>query len=125
LEQCKRCNNIKRARKCDFYYKDSTLGTPTIGVTASGYSQITQNDTIIAGSASKLLFTSNPQTIAVNTPSLPITFIISDPYGNATASANSQTVTLSATGSGEFSLDGINDWTDTLQITVDPPQNNR
>ncbi len=101
------------------YYKDWNLGTPTIIASPTGFSAIAQTETIVANSATKLMFLSGPQTIITNTPSGPISTFVSDAFGNQTTAPSNFTETISSSSAtGQFSSDGMSGWNSTLNISV-------
>ncbi|MFZ2189017.1 MAG: IPT/TIG domain-containing protein [Candidatus Moraniibacteriota bacterium] len=102
-----------------FYYKDWNVGTPTITVTSGGIIETSQQETINAGVAAKFFFQSAPQTIVLNTPSSSVSFYLTDSNDirvNASADMTANIVSNSLTG--EFSLDGLSDWTNDLDISL-------
>ena len=85
------------------YYGDEKPGTPTITATATGLTPAaTQQELIVAGAPSKLIFTTGPVSgSASNGATLgPITVQEQDPYGNVAASGSPTTVNLTSTSSG-------------------------
>ena len=102
-----------------FYYGDTVAGTDTItaGVgppQASG----TQQETIKAGAASQLGFTSPAFTApSSNSATAPFTVAIEDQFGNVTTKTTSTTVTLaSSSGTGLFSANKGGATTTTVMI---------
>jgi hypothetical protein len=85
------------------YYGDEKPGTPTLTATATGLTPAaTQQELIVAGAPSKLIFTTGPVSgSASNSATLgPITVQEQDPYGNVAASGSPTTVNLTSTSSG-------------------------
>ena len=75
------------ASSVSFYYADTTAGTPTITVT-SGAATGTQNETIIAGTATKLVFGQPPTDVATAATISPaVTVQAFDTYGNLTSAS--------------------------------------
>ncbi|MEI6587572.1 MAG: glycine-rich domain-containing protein [Candidatus Moraniibacteriota bacterium] len=102
-----------------FYYKDWNVGTPTIVVTSDGIIETSQQESITAGVASKFFFQSASQTIALNTPSSPISFYLTDSNDiRVNASSDMTANMISDSLTGEFSLDGLSDWTNSLNISL-------
>ena len=85
------------------YYGDQKPGTPTITAAATGLTpSATQQESIVAGAPSKLIFLTNPVSGgASNSATLgPITVQEQDAYGNVAASGSPTTVNLTSTSSG-------------------------
>ena len=89
-----------------FYYKDTVAASPTLTGAYSGLTSATTQFTIGAASASKLVFTVAPTTVAHYSTSTVFTVQRQDQYGNPTTSGTT-TINLSdnAGGNGYFSTD--------------------
>ncbi len=100
-----------------FYFKDETLGTPTVTVSASGIAPSSQTETIVAGPAAQLVITSAAQSVPAGAVSAPVTVEARDVLGNLATSFNgtvdlaSDSVTmvfdLSATGLFDGSVNTV------------------
>ncbi|MGA2838500.1 MAG: hypothetical protein ABSF84_18115, partial [Acidimicrobiales bacterium] len=87
------------------YYGDTKAGTPTITAAATGLSpSATQGETITAGTAAQLVFTTTTKTgPASASPTVgPITVQEQDAYGNVTTTAMTVNLSSSSTGTHEF-----------------------
>jgi autotransporter-associated beta strand protein len=82
-----------------FTYTDTQAGTPTITVAYSGLTSGTQQETVNAAAANKLVFTSTAVTTAAGTASGTITVQSQDTYGNPAVPASTN-YTLSSTSTG-------------------------
>lgn len=69
----------------DFYFRDTATGTPTLTANASGYSQAVQQATIAAGAATKLAYTTAPQSRPAGACSAPVTVQTRDAFDNPSA----------------------------------------
>ena len=87
-----------------FYYGDTKVGTPTITAAATGVTSATQQETITAGAAAQLIFTTSPVSGGASTsPTLgPITVEEQDAYGNVTKTALTVNFASSSAGTHEF-----------------------
>jgi hypothetical protein len=88
-----------------FYYGDQKAGNPTLTAAAAGLTSGTQAETITAGSATQLGFTSAPfNGTANNSATNAFTVSLEDGFGNPTTSTSATTVNLSSnsTGTNEF-----------------------
>ena len=94
-----------------FYYGDTMAGTPTITASASGLTSGTQQETILAGAAKTLKFTSPPVSGAAATTATlgQITVEEVDAFGNVSTAAETVGLATSSTGTSEFatSLNGV------------------
>ncbi|MCX5999761.1 MAG: hypothetical protein NTU41_09295 [Chloroflexi bacterium] len=86
-----------------FYYKDTTVRTPTITVSSSALTSASQIETIV-GYVFKLVLTTSPQTnIAAGQASAVMTVQTQDTYGNPANVATATTIMLASTsGTGKF-----------------------
>ena len=92
------------ASSISFQYTDTTAGTPTITAAAGSLTSATQQETVNPAAASRLAFTTAPQTIVAGVDSGTITAALEDAFGNHVQTASGLTVTLSTTSStGAFS----------------------
>ena len=86
-----------------FSYMDTQAGTPTITAASTSPSTITsatQQETVSAAPATKLVFTSTAVTMAAGVASSAITVQRQDQYGNTNTADATRTVTLSSTSGG-------------------------
>jgi len=83
-----------------FYYADSAAGTPTLTASASGLASGTQAENIGAAAASKLVFTTAPQSVVAGVCSAVVTVRSLDTYNNPASVAAVTTVALGSTSSG-------------------------
>jgi RHS repeat-associated protein len=87
-------------------YEDTKAGTPTLSAAASGFSVVTQRETIQAAAASVVIFATAAQTLEVGQASGNITVQLEDLYGNvAQAGGGGLGLTLSSTSPGGTFLD--------------------
>ncbi len=86
------------------YYGDTKTGTPTITATASGLTSATQQETITAGAAAQLIFTTGPVSGGASTSATvgPITVQEQDAYGNVTKTALTVNLASNSAGTNEF-----------------------
>jgi signal transduction histidine kinase len=102
------------------YYKDTVAGKPHITATntASPFQAGADNPEITGADPVELYISSDPQVLAVNTPSRPITVGLKDQYGNPTRATADFGVSLSTPSpSGEFSADGSTAWSTSKTVT--------
>lgn len=101
-----------------FYYKDWVVGNSTITVknVTLGIEDSQIHD-IVPGEPFSLNYTSTPQTIITNTASDEITFELRDSSGYLTSTLVDLPINVSAS-SGEFSLNGEDNWNQSLILTV-------
>ncbi|TMB89280.1 MAG: hypothetical protein E6J45_10420, partial [Chloroflexi bacterium] len=84
-----------------FYYGDTKAGSPTITASSSGLTSATQAETITAGAAIKLVFTSSAFTSTTsNSARNPVMVQLQDQYGNAAPATSNVTVGLASTSTG-------------------------
>jgi hypothetical protein len=90
------------ATGANFFYKDTKTGSPTITVTGTGAfaTTITQGETITAGTANKLAFTTSAQTLSAGACSAAITVQSQDASGNPANPASVEAVALSSNSPG-------------------------
>jgi len=88
-----------------FTYQDTKAGTPTL-TAASGSFHGGQVETVKAGPASKLAFTTSPQTLTAGVVSATLTVQLLDLYGNAANAKAALTVQLSSNSKGGLFLKG-------------------
>lgn len=79
-----------------FYYKDTKAGTPIITAAKSGWTSVTQQETIKASSISKIVFTTPAQTIAAGAVSGVMTIQTQDRYGNPASVSRNTSINLSS-----------------------------
>jgi len=97
----------------ELYYRDETAGAPTLSVAdtalpnsenqAAAWTE--QDQEVIAAAPARVEIDSEPQLIAINTASAPISFVLKDSFGNDAVAA--QNMTLNVTGNssqGEFAV---------------------
>jgi hypothetical protein len=86
-----------------FYFRDTTAGSPTLTLSASGFSSAGQTETIVAGAAVQLAFANGPITMTAGGCGGALTVQARDLYGNPRAVSSATVVTLSSTsGTGTF-----------------------
>ena len=87
-----------------FYYGDTEADHPTITATVTGLTSASQQETISAGPAAQLVFTTGTVsgTASVNATLGPITVQEQDAYGNVTTTALSVNLTSTSAGPYEF-----------------------
>ena len=97
-------NILSGSSTASFYYGDTKAGSPTITAAASGLASGTQVETINAGTAAQLAFTSSAFSAgSSNSITDPFTVSLEDSFGNVTTKTTSTTVTLSSSsGTGKF-----------------------
>ncbi|MFZ5470911.1 MAG: hypothetical protein ACOZIN_15905 [Myxococcota bacterium] len=78
-----------------FYFRDTRLGTPTITVSAPGFTSIDQVQTIVPGPAAVLAFTASPASGTAGAPLSPLQVEVRDAVGNRVDSSTASiTLTL-------------------------------
>ncbi len=83
------------------YYGDTKVGTPTITATPSTLGATTQQETIVAGAASRLVMASSAFTLtASGSATQAVAVTIEDAYGNVAALTSATTVTLGSSSTG-------------------------
>ena len=88
-----------------FQYSDTAAGAPTITVGATGLASATQQESVSPALASRLEFTTAPQTFTAGGTSDTITVALQDAFGNAVSASGDLTINLTTTSpSGVFSL---------------------
>ena len=88
-----------------FTYNDQKAGTPILTATdgALTTTTVTQTETVNAAAASKMVFTTVPQTLTAGVTSGTITVQLEDSFGNFSNAASAQTILLSTTSAaGQF-----------------------
>jgi hypothetical protein len=87
-----------------FYYGDTKSDHPTITAAATGLTSATQQETISAGAAAQLVFTTGTVsgTASANATVGPITVQEQDAYGNVTTTALTVNLTSASAGPYEF-----------------------
>jgi len=89
-----------------FYYKDTSVGTPTITAAESpsqGWTDATQTETVTAAPIAQLVFTTPPQTIPAGVASAIMTIQTRDAANNPSNVASNTTINLTSTsGNGRF-----------------------
>ena len=88
------------ASSTTFTYSDTLAGTPTITAAYTGLTSATQQETVTAGAATKLVFTSSAVSTVAGVASTTITVQRQDAYGNPNTTDASRTVTLSSSSAG-------------------------
>ena len=94
-----------------FLYRDSVAGTPTITGANGSLISATQVETVTSAGASKLVFTTTPQTLTAGVTSGTITVQRQDQFSNP-VTTGSTTVNLTTSSSGVF-----RDTADALNVT--------
>ena len=86
------------------YYGDEKVGTPTITAAATGLTSGTQQETITAAAASKLIFTTGAVsgTTSASATLGPITVQEQDAFGNVSTTALTVNLTSNSAGTHEF-----------------------
>ena len=84
-----------------FWYKNSTAGTPTLTVSATGLTSATHNLTVGSASASKLAFTTGPASRTAGQAQPTLVVQVQDAFGNAVSVTDSVTLSLSANPGGD------------------------
>jgi len=95
-------------------YRDTKAGSVTIQAAQTDVPirRVSYTPSIVAAAPAKYIYTSNPQIIARNTASQPITIEIQDQYNNPASAPNGFALTINTTSAtGEFSVDGSSGWT--------------
>ncbi len=98
-------NLLANTQSVTAYYGDTNDGTPTITAAATGLSpSATQQETITAGAAAQLVFTTTPKTGTASTSATlgPITVQEQDAYGNVSTTAITVNLSTTDTGTGKF-----------------------
>ena len=86
-----------------FQYTDDSVGTPTLTATAGGLASATQQETINPAAASRLAFTTAPQTLTTGVASTTMTVALEDAFGNPVEASSALTIGLDTTsGTGTF-----------------------
>jgi hypothetical protein len=107
-----------------FYYGDTLAGTPTITASATGLTSATQQETIVAGPASKLVFITSPVSGSASASATegPITVGEVDAFGNASTTA--ETVGLASSSSGTHEFAGTLGGTAETSVTISSGSSN-
>lgn len=107
-----------------FYYKDSTVGTPTITVQdfARKWSIATQSETIVSGAPAVLHIGTVPQTVITGTPSAGIQITLMDGVGNLVSAQTPITMTLTGSSGTAFFTDDpfAGTWASSFPVTFAP-----
>ena len=86
-----------------FHYTDTLAGTPALAAAASSLATAEQTETVNPAAASRLVFTTSPQTLTAGVASGTITVTLEDAFGNVVDASSAVTVNLSSTsGTGSF-----------------------
>ena len=85
-----------------FKYVDTLVSSPTLTAAATGLTSAMQTETVIAAAASKLVFTTTPQTIPFGVVSGTLTVQEQDVYGNGTTTAETVNLSTSNVSTGLF-----------------------
>jgi hypothetical protein len=90
------------ANSSTFFYKDTKAASPTITVTGSGAfaATATQNETVNAAAASKLVFTNTPVTVTAGVCSTGITVQSQDTFGNPSNPGSAEALALASSSTG-------------------------
>ncbi len=99
------------------YFRDTTVGTPTVTISAPGFASILQTHTINPGPAARLVFTTAPLTVTAGACSAPAGIGVQDSFGNPAIVTPAVTVSL-ASGSATLSFHAA---ADTLCATALSP----
>ncbi len=85
-----------------FYYGDTKAGTPTIKVAATGLTSISQQETIVPGTASQMVVVTSPVNGAASSAASlgPISVQMQDQLANAVSATSTMTLTLSSNSPG-------------------------
>jgi hypothetical protein len=108
-----------------FYYKDNTVGTPTITAAESpskGWTDVTQTQTIVLVAIVKIVFTTPPQTITAGAASAVMTIQTQDNYGNPSNVVIATIALSSSSAAGRFSLDNVT-WADVTSVAIPAGEN--
>jgi hypothetical protein len=102
-----------------YYYTDNGYGGRTITAASGALTTATQNWTVSSGPATKLIFTSSPQTIQAGYVSSQYTAVFQDSFGNQTSMSTQQSISLgSSCGTGSFSAAAPPSWVATALLSV-------
>ena len=85
-----------------FKYVDTLASTPTLTASATGLTSAMQTETVIAAAASKLLYTTTPQTLTAGVLSGTLTVQEEDAFGNVSTTAETVNLSTSNTSTGLF-----------------------
>ena len=86
-----------------FKYVDTLVSTPTLTASATGLTSAMQTETVIAATASQLIFTTSAQTLTAGMNSATITVQLEDPFNNIATASSTQTILLTTTSEfGQF-----------------------
>ena len=83
-----------------FFYNDTRAGSPTITISATSLTSVTQPETINAATPEKLVFATPPQTLTAGTCSSTLTVRTQDKFGNPSNVLSTTTVSLTSSASG-------------------------
>src|SRR5207253_2505590 len=88
-----------------FTYTDTLAGSPTLTATdnRSGERRAGQAETVIAKTATHLMFSATP-TLTAGVTSATITVTLDDAYNNVATASSTQTVLLTTTSTGTFAF---------------------
>lgn len=87
------------------YYKDTTSGTQTLTAKANSLGDASQQFIVSSGDAVGLQFITPAQTLAAGQPSMPVTAMLVDQYGNSTLASQNTILHLTSTSTkGSFAL---------------------
>lgn len=101
-----------------FYVMPTLAGSQPITVSASGLVSATQYENVGANTASRLVFTSQPETLNIDTCSAAMTFVTQDLNGNATPLSADKTFNLTtAAGAQLYSDSGCTSAIPTLTLS--------
>ncbi len=104
-----------------FTYNDQKAGTPTPYFATDGTlttTTVTQMETVNAAAASKMVFTTVPQTLTAGVTSGTITVQLEDSFGNFSNAMSPQTILFSTTSSGGQFRDNTTGTTPISSITI-------
>ena len=86
-----------------FKYSDTLAGPVTLTAQASGLTDGTQSETVVAAAPTKLVFTTSPQTFTAGSVSGTMTVEQRDTYDNPSPASSSESITLTSTSlAGRF-----------------------
>jgi hypothetical protein len=91
------------ASTVSFQYSDTLAGKPVLTASAAGLASATQQETVDSAAASRLAFTTAPQTLTAGVASGTITLALEDSFGNPIEPSSALTVSLGTTSAaGSF-----------------------
>lgn len=117
------------ATSANFFYKDTTAGNYNVTVSddnVEGQDLALTNDTqqlsAVSGNPYAFSFNSGSANIVAGTVSGALNFSLHDNLGNQVTTQISQAAIITSSNGGEFSLDGISNWTSKLTTSISTGQ---